>query len=453
MSDAYRYVGYPPPEKYKEEESPSPLPSSGTSGTFGTEPNPARQMPVPEVPQVPEDGVPSACAPNPLEDSGDLEKICGAALGDVIEQEKLLLQFSDELDYIGMNIAIALSYVQDILPVTSRIFYLGFTGRKGSGKSTATSYCARVCFEGVKLEGTTYPALADACKHKKTLCLDEFDAQSVKCPDLEMIVRQGIDLDAHTFKMVPDGKGNWIRDDVPCGGMKFLNWKNPIDDALLQRILTIKMAPGASTRMIIANEAPERFTAPIRCWFAAQAAHAKKEWSPEKVRELIEDRSHVLEKRLDNLLKAVPRHIQKAFWMLIICEIFGWSFDDTIKHLIEKQPEDEAYEDYKELVAEIYAQRRELKNDDSSVILELVDFKRDMSQRIKDKGLYPLRNQGKLSWTSLRQECGFVDGLNEKKKGGTSGKRILIFDERVLKAIGIETSKQAKLDIPEGESQ
>jgi hypothetical protein len=419
---------------------------SGHSGISGIR---ASLDEIPEIPQIPESEVPSASNSNLLEEEVDFAKIACMSLSEIIRLEKKLLNFNDERDYIGVNIGIGMTYILDLLPRTSRIFYVGFSGPKGSGKSTATSFCARVCKNGIKLEGVTYPALADACKDGRTLCLDEFDAQSEKCPELETIVRQGIDLDAHYWKSVPDGKGGWMRDDVPCGGMKFLNWRNPLDDALLQRILIIKMAPGATTRMIVNNEAPQRFTAPIQCWFHAQSALAREVWTSEKVQDLIEDKEDRLTKKLDRLLGKIPRQTQKGFWMLVVCEIFGWDFDDTIKNLIEKQPEDEAYEDYREIVAEIYTQKKELKMDDSPVIIELVDFKKDMVQRVKDKGLYPLRSKGALSWTGLRQECGFVEGISEKKDSKKSGKRILIFDEHVLKAIGIETTRQANLDSKE----
>lgn len=299
----------------------------------------------------------------------------------------------------------------------------------------------------------TYAALADACRQKSVLCLDEFDAQSEKCPELDAIVRQGIALDAHYRRLISDGKGHWIADDVPCGGMKVLNWRNPIDDALMQRILVIKMAPGASTRMIVNNEAPDRFTDPIKDWFYAQMARVKKKWTPERVRTLIEDQDDHLTKKLDDLLAKVPRRMQTGFWMLVICELFEWDLDSTIKQLIEKQPEDESYEDYKELVLEIYNQRKELlvaRGELETLAITLIDFKKDMAQRIKDKGLPPMKSKGVPSWTGLRQECGFVDGINEKKDSSRSGKKVLFFDGKVLAALGIEASKQTTL--PGGES-
>ena len=64
-----------------------------------------------------------------------------------------------------------------------------------------------------------------------------------------------------------------------------------------------------------------------------------------------------------------------------------------------------------------------------------------MDGRIKDKGLYRLKSKGALSWTALRQECGFVEGVNEKKNHKT-GRRVLIFDERVQKAIGVLDNQQ-----------
>ena len=74
-----------------------------------------------------------------MEDGVDLELIANASLSDVIERAKKLLRLSSDIDYIALVIGVALSYIIDILPSGSRIFYVGFVGSKGSGKSTATS--------------------------------------------------------------------------------------------------------------------------------------------------------------------------------------------------------------------------------------------------------------------------------------------------------------------------
>ena len=318
-----------------------------------------------------------------------------------------------------------------------RIFYVGFSGPKGSGKSTATSFAARVAHNGKKLEAVTFSSLADACEKKLTLCLDEFDSQSRRCPELEAIVRQGIDLDSHYTKRELDSKGRWRSVDIPCGGMKFLNWRDDIDDALQQRTLVIKMTPGATTRMIMNNEAPDRFIAPLKVWFDAQAAQARANWTPERVRALIEDEDGTLERRLDRLAGVVPRQTQKAMWMLVVCEVFGWDLDSTIQDLVNRQPDDNLYEDYMELVAEVYRQRAEVLKGATAVSIHLVDFKSDLSERMKAKNLPPIHHKGRLSWTGLRQECGFVDGVNEYKDRRKSGKKVLVFDESVLRTLGI----------------
>lgn len=395
---------------------------------------------------------------NRMLDTADMGLIASASLADVIDLEKLCIRLKDELDYIAVNIGLGLSYIQDLLPKSSRIFYIGFRGPRGSGKTTATAFCSRVAFRGRKLEGVTFASLAAACDEGETLCIDEFDAQSARCPELDAIVRQGIALDATYSKMVPDKEHGWRRHNLSIGGVKFLNWKDPIDDALLQRTAVVDMAPNASTRMIVNNEAMEHFTSPLAAWFAAQSAGVHKQWTEEQVAELVRDHDNHLTNKVDAIASVVPRQKQKAFWMLVVCEMFGWDFDETIARLIQRQPEAEDYSDYVELVAEIYLQKRELLNGrgdhGGSVVMELVDFKADLSERIAVKRLDPLRTrgrQGTLTWTGLRQECGFVEGVNERKVRGRGGKRHLYFDERVQRMLGVSDEQATLGDEPGGE--
>ena len=86
--------------------------------------------------------------------------------------------------------------------------------------------------------------------------------------------------------------------------------------------------------------------------------------------------------------------------------------------------------------------------------MELVDFKADLSERIAVKRLDPLRTrgrQGTLTWTGLRQECGFVEGVNERKVRGRGGKRHLYFDERVQRMLGVSDEQATLGDEPGGE--
>lgn len=172
--------------------------------------------------------------------------------------------------------------------------------------------------------------------------------------------------------------------------------------------------------------------------------------------DLVEDRDDHLTDKVDAIASVVPRQKQKAFWMLVVCEMYGWDFDPIISQLVTRQPEAEDYSDYGELVSEIYLQRRELLDgrgkQTEPVAIELVDFKADMSERIAAKRLDPLKVRGKpgaLTWTGLRQECGFVKGINEKKVRGKRGRRYLFFDERVQVALGIHDD-QVSLGPKEG---
>jgi hypothetical protein len=373
-----------------------------------------------------------------------MERIASASYAQVVDVEKQCLRLKDDLDYVAFNIGVGLTYTKDLLPPDVRIFYIGFRGPQGAGKSTATAFAAKVAKDGEKLEAVNFATLAAACDEGRTLCVDEVDAQGDRCPELEMIMRQGIALDATYSKMVAaDGRG-WRRCKIKIGGMKFFNWKDSIDAALMQRVVVIEMAPNATTRMIIHDESMGRFTTPIAIWFAAQSAAVHKRWTQEKVAVLIADEDHHLERKVDALTSIVPRQKQKAFWLLVVCEIFGWDFDDAIKNLIDRQPEGEDYSDYKELVAEVYLQKREWldvhERSVEVVEMDLLDFKADLTERITSKHLDQLKLRGRpgtLTWVGLRQECGFIKDITEKKVRGKGGKRVLLFDERVQRALGI----------------
>jgi hypothetical protein len=379
-----------------------------------------------------------------------LERVTSATLADVVALEKNLLNLDDANDYIGMNVGVGLSYVIDLLPETSRIFYVGFSGSKGSGKTTATQFCALVAHRGIKLESITFPALAYACSEKMTLCLDEFDAQSERCPELDAIVRQGIALDAKYVKMIPaDGK-DWTNKLIPCGGMKFLCWKNPIDEALAQRILTIKMSPNATDRVIMNNEAPERFTTPVRQWFEHESRLVHEHWTKDTVRALIEDADGSLERQLSRVATSIPRQKQKTLWMLIVAKLYDWDIEGTIQTLIEKQPDDDLFEEHKQLAREVVEGEFTTLGKRQSFSMPMAEFKRRLDDRCRTGNTQFLRTKGEFSFTGFRRDIGFVEGVNENKRHG--GARELKFDARVFKALETELERPRQLTVDEADT-
>jgi len=365
-----------------------------------------------------------------------MERVASATLSDIVALEKNLLNLDDANDYIGMNVGVGLSYVIDLLPETSRIFYVGFSGSKGSGKTTATQFCTLVSCKGIKLESITFPALAHACMEKRTLCLDEFDAQSERCPELDAIVRQGISLNAKYVKMIPAEGKDWDNMLVPCGGMKFLCWKNPIDEALAQRILTIKMSPNATDRVIMNNEAPERFSTPIRLWFEHESRLVHERWTKDTVRALIEDADGSLERQLSRVATSIPRQKQKTLWMLIVAKLYDWDIEGTIRTLIEKQPDDDLFEEHKQLAREIVEGEFTTLGKRQSFSMPMAEFKRRLDERCRTGNTQFLRTKGEFSFTGFRRDIGFVEGHNENKRHG--GARELKFDARVFKALEID---------------
>lgn len=115
MTGGFRYQCVPFLERREEER---PLLDCGICGISGTDEKPAGPGSIPEKPEIPESGVGLTILSSPLEDGADLERIASANLNDVIERLKQLLRFSDDLDYVAVIIAVALTYILDLLPGT-----------------------------------------------------------------------------------------------------------------------------------------------------------------------------------------------------------------------------------------------------------------------------------------------------------------------------------------------
>jgi len=379
-----------------------------------------------------------------------MERVANGTLSDIVALEKNLIVLEDENDYIGLNVGVGLSYIIDLLADTNDIFYVGFSGSKGSGKSKATSVCALIVHNGIKIEAITFPALAHACSEKMTLCLDEVDSQGERCPDLTNFIRQGIRIGATYVKMIPAEGKDWENKLIPCGGMKFVNWNNTnkIDSAFLQRILVIKTTPRASDRVILNNESPERFTTPIRQWFECQSAQAHARWNKDTVRALIEDKDGSLEQAMSRVASSIPRQKQKSVWMLIVARIFDWDIENIIRKLIEKQPEDDLFEDQKQIIRDIIESEFVTRGKRGPFTMLMSDLKKRLDELCIARGVELLRTSGDFSYASFRQDIQFVDGVNEHKRSQLRGGRTLEFDARVFKAleVDLETLHQSTVD-------
>jgi hypothetical protein len=377
-----------------------------------------------------------------------MERIAQATLPDIVAQEKNLIVLEDANDYIGLNVGLGLSYITDLLPVSSDIFYVGFSGPKGSGKSKATRFCALVANKGMKVEAITFPALAHACMEKLTLCLDEIDSQGERCPELVALLREGISLDGKYIKMTPAEGKDWTFRPIPCGGIKFINWNsaNKLDSAFLQRILVIKTTPHASDRIIINNEAPERFTTPIRQWFERESRLVHERWTKENVQALVEDADGTLERAMSRIASSIPRQKQKTFWMLVVARVFGWNIETTIRKLVEKQPEDDLFEEHKQYARDIIEREFTTRGKRESFAMPMSEFKKRLDEICDIKHAPYLRLKGELSFIGFRRDIGFVEDTNEARPRG--GARELTFDARVFKAleIDLEHPHQATID-------
>jgi hypothetical protein len=206
------------------------------------------------------------------------------------------------------------------------------------------------------------------------------------------------------------------------------------------------MSPNASDRIILNNEAPERFTTPIRQWFEHESRLVHERWTKDTVRILIEDADGTLERAMSRIASSIPRQKQKTLWMLIVAKLFDWDIEKTIRTLIEKQPDEDLFEEHKQLAREIIEGEFATLGKRESFSMTMSEFKRRLDDRCRTGNPQFLRTKGEFSFTGFRRDIGFVEGVNENKRRG--GARELTFDTRVFKAleIDLEQPRQATID-------
>jgi len=360
---------------------------------------------------------------------------------DAIRILKMVLVLPTDLDYEMVFLWAAHTHMRSVLP-PSVCLYIAFDGPKSSGKTTATKCAVQLACKGKMIASTTPAALKRLCEGGATLGIDEVDAHARNDENLETILRVGNSWDAKAELVERvDGKHEIVEMNV--GGPKAFNFRGEIDDALRSRCLIIGMPSSKDTNIIIDSLYLESILTPIKAWLERLIAVRLSEsldeeggWSPSRVESIM--RSEGFKNRVSQVEGTLGRNIQQAAILLMVSDIMNWNLDAAIKEAIESQPSGEQFELEKEIIAEFYLFKHSQAIDQGGEIeVSASELKENLNAVLKEKNVKPLGNP---QWGFLKRECGWQEGINERKMSKNRGKRFLKFDGLVLKALGLGKS-------------
>lgn len=362
-----------------------------------------------------------------------------SVLSDPITILKKVVRFDSELDYYALLLWAAHTYMKGVLPPTVCL-YLGFDGKKSSGKTNATKVAIRLAHNGRMYESTTPAALKRLCEQGVTLGLDEIDYQMKNDDVLATILKVSNSWNA-TAQFCRRENGDWIPIDVEIGGPKTFNFRLGIDDALRSRTFIIPMPSCGDVELIGNSFFADSIIEPVRQYIEGlvKARLSTGNWEPTRIKEIMQSKE--FQDRVANIKGELPRNTQQAFVLLVVNDIMGWDLDDQVRQIIENQESEDLYEIEREIVADYWLARREsqkaefLANPEAVVQVSTEVLRTVVNDKLREKGLGSL---DRSRFKDFKNEIGFRERLNVRKISAKTGRRILTFDETVLKNLGLE---------------
>ncbi len=181
--------------------------------------------------------------------------------------------------------------------------------------------------------------------------------------------------------------------------------------------------------------------APVRLWLAAEAAKAKMVWTKAKVEETW--RSEEFRKKVMSMQGVTGRDHVIAAIMLLVCDIFGWDYEDQLKEILADRKTLDEYSEEAEVAEAILARAgSETPTDLEIPTEELLIAINEARGRARLKSMTPHKLGGIL------KELGFRKGNDwERVKDGPNRDRAVIRPHGHLK----ELAERAELpETPEG---
>jgi len=216
------------------------------------------------------------------------------------------------------------------------VFYIGFHGPRGSGKTTAMQATSELC-RAPLMTGNVSPAALARAAAGHTLFVDEFDALTGESKEmLDGIFRTGYRKGVAYIRC--EGKDNHpVEHDVY--GPKAYTLRGEAEDALTSRTYTIRMesARGDPMRYVLLN-----FRRDLSAMAARVMVHCRrmaKDWDQKRVDAHIADPG--FGRRVSAVLEtgAFPRDMELATACMLVADIVGVDLRDEIRAAFKAQRE------------------------------------------------------------------------------------------------------------------
>lgn len=363
----------------------------------------------------------------PLEDA----EIEDMTIDDIIGVLENVESFPNREDYIKQIIWASHSHLIELFDVA---LYLGFEGRTGSGKSTATEISVAIAKDGVFLTDTTPAYLSNVLHEGKTIGTDELDVflNAKKGEIVSSVFRGGYRRGAKRGVRIQQGN-KWVNTTLELFGDKAFNFRSKLDSATMSRAMVIQLKPCDGEDIPINNTfLRERYVSIVKRWIELKARKVRASWDRFDLQELANTDDF---RREVGEIKGVGRDYELGSILLATCHMLGWDFNSIIQKAIRDRKNLEEYElEYE--VADC------LINDfEPSGYIRTMDILEVVNQQRKRRGLYQLSSQ------RLATAFGELDIRRERKKirGSKGAVAVIEYNEdvrqRLIELVETESSE------------
>ncbi len=375
------------------------------------------------------------------------------------------VKLPNEASYDEILLLANQSRLMKILPVDS-VVYIGILGEFSSAKTYLTKIITFLASGEMVVDPTpAYITRQIGMNPGMTLGIDEVD-QLVKDRNNQIIIsilRMGNTWEAWRgfVEEGEKGKGKAPKK-INIGGPKVFNGYDSIDKALLSRTLAIDMKRWRDIDMVIEKMLGHKKLKVVRLWLERRCEQALTKWNPDSVEQTM--RSPDFKKTVDDLTKEceVPRSMEIVALVLLLGKIMDIDARRIIENYIEGLDRTTAQADiYKDFLSDIYRALSSggwtaepkvygfstdyeaggtpwRNNRDKKLEVQTTYLWKTMSMKLQEANRASAINE--RNWYQVLSELGFSKGTNwlkETKRGSWRKKWYLVFDDRILKSLGM----------------
>lgn len=417
--------------------------------------------------------------------NGELKiKKGNAVFNNVVRYLKLLYDVGEEKYYNMVALGACQSWLSSVL---NSLFYVGFGAKRGSGKTCFIEGLTPISRHGFMVGNPTEAIARDIHNQQLSVFTDEIDKKRKgKDNELYQCFRQGYRRGNFYLRHKDRTYEPEVFDPF---GFKGYTLHSDVEQALKTRTIMTPLRVSSDKKLPILNLWKEQLGTPVFedlfFWYMENALNSgltgitgiaglaqnvcksiSSHEETQKIRQKLYDEitKGFSKEELKILGKFIGRNTELTYIAMLVCKAFGINVLDSIEGCIEtKQVEEAEHSDHYliELLKEKLIQTYEAGKENPDCILEKgefggcfytkkIDVYAEFIALLKEKGLRPTST---ATFTEYLRELGFEEEINVKmqkyKPEDCKQRKCLIFDDIVLKELGLQTEKPKSSEKPQ----